>query len=617
LKIEGKVTTIVQRVRRWREAEICGDILDALGIGWDLGFARLGVDRSDLEAPTVTEEQVQAVLEILAAHRRAHPKPRHPRRMRESERDVVPRTLNAILAIAHIEHSGQHPRHATVARLYGNASHFTERVDGWRNSGVLEPILAVLGITWDFSLGGSQPRGNGSPSEADQATVDAPESERTQQAPVHDVQEGSATRDRPRPQAGAGTLQHGLQWGSGLARVLKTVAEADHPLSAEEVNNAVNMNISTVRSHLAALTKDGKVARLEAEYRGRGARAHRYRIAAAAESGPSGSGQRVRRGGGQPPRGRGVGRSRQQRRPAPHGAGPTALVADVMDVDGDAAVDDLVGGYGRYLPSARQLDSLAGRGLFPVPAHPNGDCFFEALMSTAPRRIAEAITAFVADAAVRPEHREGLRAVTEEELADPTSATVALVRRAAARMFRHDYELHGEEYVALWAVDAAEVGSTAADPEGFAAVIAASGSWLTGYGDRWQPVAARLFRLNLRVINPEGAISRLDTPGALDEGFVVRVDYPALHYLGTRAVGAPVAAGPSAPVTERAGWRAAPAGGADRELLIWHEQLDALIAYTTRVAPDPSGEVRRMLDAAADYLRQRLARHHRWEGSRR
>jgi hypothetical protein len=227
LEIEGNVKTIVKRVRRWREAEICGEILDALGIGWDLGFARLGVDRSDVEAPTVTDEQVGAVLEMLATHRQAQPK---PRRMRRNERDAVPGTLNAILAIAHIEHSGQHARPETVARLFGTASRFTDRVNGWRNSGVWEPILVVLGITWDFSLGGSQPRGSGSPSEADPATVDAPGSERTQQAPVHDVQEGSATRDRPRPQAGAGTLQRGLQWGSGRARVLQTVAEADHPV---------------------------------------------------------------------------------------------------------------------------------------------------------------------------------------------------------------------------------------------------------------------------------------------------------------------------------------------------------------------------------------------------
>src|SRR6266568_6573638 len=234
LKIKVRLDSITTRVRRWRKRGIWGDILEALGIGWDIGIARPRPDRSGVDAPTVTQAQVQDVLTILADHRRAESKPR----MKQEEINVVPGTLNAILAIAHIERSGQHPRPRNEADRFGVANNFTGRVAGWRrDSDVWERILEVLGITWDFSLGRSQPRGSGSPPEADQATMDLPESEPPQRAPVHDVHEGSATSDPPQPQARGRTRQ----WQEALDRVLQTVAKADRPMSAAQVVKAVGV----------------------------------------------------------------------------------------------------------------------------------------------------------------------------------------------------------------------------------------------------------------------------------------------------------------------------------------------------------------------------------------
>ncbi|HVQ94598.1 MAG TPA: hypothetical protein VMU51_26415 [Mycobacteriales bacterium] len=191
---------------------------------------------------------------------------------------------------------------------------------------------------------------------------------------------------------------------------------------------------------------------------------------------------------------------------------------------------------GRFLPSEQQLERLTRLGLIPVPAEAGGNCFFESLLSVAADEVAERINAFATDLSVAEGLRDGLHSVTAEELRTPTLETIGLVRRVMSRLFRVDYREHQAWYDAMLWTPEVPGAPVRPDPQGFADQIATFGLWDTAYGDRWTQLAARLFRVSLRLINDDGSVQSLgDVPGRR-ERFVIRVNFPAgvAHYLATR-----------------------------------------------------------------------------------
>ena len=188
------------------------------------------------------------------------------------------------------------------------------------------------------------------------------------------------------------------------------------------------------------------------------------------------------------------------------------------------------------LPSDAQMDTLVQLGLLPVPIRrSDGGSLFEALTYAGAEHIEEAINAFLDDAAVPQVRKSGLFGLTAEYVRSPEG--VRLVRRALSRMFLHDYEHNRSEYDFLWMPDGPAAMAADPDPEAFAEAIAI-GLSIAGYTDRLLRVAARVFGIQPRVVNPDGDVTASGNVPDPDAVYLVYVQPRpgAEHYVATRTL---------------------------------------------------------------------------------